>query len=205
MENSIVIYGASGHGKVLVDLISEIKLEILALVDDSPNTSCILGIVVQQASEFEFTPRSNTILAIGNNKIRQKLSQKLKVNFVTLVHPTAIVSKFVKMGEGTVVLAGAIINPDTSIGKHCIINSGAVVEHDCFMEDFVHISPNASLAGNVFVGEGVQVGIGAVVIQGVKIGKWAVIGAGAVIIRDVPDYAVVVGNPGKIIKYTTNE
>jgi acetyltransferase EpsM len=56
----------------------------------------------------------------------------------------------------------------------------------------------------VFVGEGTQVGIGACVIQGVKIGKWATIGAGAVIINDVPDYAVVVGNPGKVIKFNSN-
>jgi acetyltransferase-like isoleucine patch superfamily enzyme len=56
------------------------------------------------------------------------------------------------------------------------------------------------LAGNVTVGEGSHVGIGASVIQGVVIGKWTVIGAGAVVLNDVPDYAVVVGNPGKIIK-----
>ena len=68
------------------------------------------------------------------------------------------------------------------------------------MEDFVHISPNAALAGSITVGEGTHIGIGASVIQGIKIGKWATIGAGAVIIRDVPDFATVVGNPGKIIK-----
>jgi acetyltransferase EpsM len=66
--------------------------------------------------------------------------------------------------------------------------------------DFVHISPNAALAGNVKVGEGTQVGIGACVMQNITIGKWATIGAGAVIIRDVPDYAVVVGNPGRIVR-----
>ena len=56
------------------------------------------------------------------------------------------------------------------------------------------------MAGNVAVGEGTQIGIGAAVIQGVTIGKWATIGAGAVIIEDVPDFAVVVGNPGRVIK-----
>ena len=53
----------------------------------------------------------------------------------------------------------------------------------------------------VFVGEGTHIGINATVIQGIKIGKWATIGAGSVVIKDIPDYAVVVGNPGKIIKY----
>ena len=75
------------------------------------------------------------------------------------------------------------------------------MEHDCKISDFAHISPNAALAGNVEVGEGTHVGIGASVIQGIKIGKWATIGAGAVVIKDVPDFAVVVGSPARIIKY----
>jgi len=65
----------------------------------------------------------------------------------------------------------------------------------------VHISPNASLAGDVYIGEGTHIGIGAVIIQGLKVGKWVTIGAGAVVINDIPDFAVVVGNPGKIKKY----
>jgi acetyltransferase EpsM len=73
------------------------------------------------------------------------------------------------------------------------------------VEDFVHISPNAALAGNVHVGEGTQIGIGATVMQNIRIGKWVMVGAGAVIIRDVPDYAVVVGNPGRIIKMNPQE
>ena len=85
--------------------------------------------------------------------------------------------------------------------EFCIINSGAVVEHDVRLGDFVHIAPNAVLTGNVTIDEGTQVGTGASVIPGIKIGKWASIGAGAVIIEDVPDFAVLVGNPGKIIKY----
>jgi acetyltransferase EpsM len=75
------------------------------------------------------------------------------------------------------------------------------VEHECQLGDYVHISPNSALAGDVIVGEGSHIGIGAVVIPGVKIGKWVTIGAGAVVLEDIPDFAVVVGNPGKIIKY----
>lgn len=82
-----------------------------------------------------------------------------------------------------------------------IVNTGASVDHDCKIDDFVHISPRATLCGNVIVGEGTQVGAASVIIPGIKIGKWCTIGAGTVIIRDVPDYAVVVGNPGKVIKF----
>lgn len=98
-------------------------------------------------------------------------------------------------------MMNALINASVTIGMHCIINSGAIVEHDCKIADFVHICPGAKLAGGVEIGEGTMVGLGSNVIQGIKIGKWVTIGAGAVIIQDIPDYAVVVGNPGKIIKY----
>ncbi len=73
------------------------------------------------------------------------------------------------------------------------------MEYDCELEDYVHVSPKAVLAGNVKVGEGTHIGVAAVVIPGVKIVKWCTIGAGSVIIRDVPDFAVVLGNPGRVI------
>ncbi|MGM1056644.1 MAG: hypothetical protein ACQEWG_12215 [Bacteroidota bacterium] len=76
------------------------------------------------------------------------------------------------------------------------------MEYDCENGDFVHISPNAALTGWVRIGEGSHIGIGAVVIPGIKIGRWTIIGAGAVIIKNIPDFATVVGNPGKIIRYT---
>jgi acetyltransferase EpsM len=97
-------------------------------------------------------------------------------------------------------MANVSVNVHTTIGRHVILNTNCCVDHDCVLEDFVHISPHASLAGNVQVGEGTQIGIGASIKQNIRIGKWVMIGAGAVIIRDVPDYSVVVGNPGRIIK-----
>lgn len=200
MENNITLYGASGHCKVIIDILQQNNQIITAIIDDAPKTNTILGINVINSSEFDFSNVQNMILAIGNNKVRKKLASKLTANFVTTIHPKAIISNSVIIGEGSVIMAGAIINPDTKIGNHCIINTGSVVEHDCVISDFVHISPNASLAGGVVVGEGSQIGIGASVIQGIKIGKEVTVGAGAVIIRDVPDYSVVVGNPGRIIK-----
>nr|WP_300565297.1 acetyltransferase [Flavobacterium sp.] len=201
----MVLYGASGHCKVIIDILQSNHQSITAIIDDAPKSNGILGINVSIANEFDFSSKQNMILSIGNNKVRKKLAAKLSVNFVTVVHPKAIISNSVSIGVGSVVMAGAIVNPDTKIGKHCIVNTGAVVEHDCVINDFAHISPNASLAGGVVVGEGAQIGIGATVIQGVKIGKWVTVGAGSVIIKDVPDYSVIVGNPGRIIKVNENE
>jgi acetyltransferase EpsM len=203
METKINLYGASGHCKVIVDLLLANGISIEKIIDDNPKLDFILNHKVVKNSAIDFDENSNWIISIGNNKIRKKVATTIAVNYVAAIHPTAIVSPYSEIGTGTVVMAGVIVNPDSKIGKHCIINTGAIIEHDALIEDYVHICPGVSLAGNVEVGEGTQVGIGATVIQGVKIGKWAIIGAGAVIINDVPDYAVVVGNPGKIVKYNS--
>ncbi|MEO8234885.1 MAG: acetyltransferase [Flavobacterium sp.] len=205
MENNIILYGASGHCKVIIDILQSNNQIIKVVIDDAPKLNRILGFSILNASEFDFSSIQNMILSIGNNKVRKKISDKYQANFVTAIHPKSIISKSVIIGKGSVVMAGVIINSDTKIGNHCIVNTGAIVEHDCIISNFVHICPNASLAGAVVVGEGSQIGIGATIIQGIKIGKWVTVGAGSVIIKDVPDYSVIVGNPGRIIKVNENE
>ena len=201
MENKVVLYGASGHAKVIIDILLSNHVTIDSIIDDNPKSPTILGKSVTKTSAFDLNSLQNTIIAIGNNQIRKKLSKELQTTFFTAVHPSAVVSAFSQIGEGSVLMANSVINPEVVIGKHCIINTGAILEHDCHIGDFAHISPAVSLAGNVTIGEGAHVGIGATIIQGIVVGKWATVGAGSVIIRDVPDYAVVVGNPGKVIKY----
>jgi len=201
MESRIMLYGASGHGKVILDILKSVSKDVFCILDDAPKTGIISGIKVINTSQFEIHQDDQIILSIGNNNIRKKITSRLNCNFAKAIHHTSIISNEAFIEEGTVVMANVTINPDSKIGKHCIINTGAIIEHDCIIEDFVHISPGVALAGNVFVGEGTHIGINATVIQGIKIGKWATIGAGSVVIKDIPDYAVVVGNPGKIIKY----
>lgn len=203
MEINICLYGASGHGKVIIDILKSNNIAVDFIIDDNPKVTNILNVEVIHSKEVIDLSNKKIIVSIGNNQIRKTIVNKFKAQFYKTIHKKAIVSEYSKIGEGSVVMAGAIINADVAIGKHCIVNSGAVIEHDCHINDFVHISPSASLAGNVKIGEGTHIGIGATIIQGIKIGKWVVVGAGTVIIRDVPDYAVVVGNPGKIIKYNT--
>ncbi|MFM9987035.1 acetyltransferase [Flavobacterium sp.] len=205
MENNIILYGASGHCKVVIDILQSNEQSIKTIIDDAPKLKTILGFSILNSIKFDFSRAQNMILSIGNNRVRRELASKLNTNFVIAIHPKSIISKSVFIGDGSVVMAGVIINPDAKIGKHCIVNTGALVEHDCVISDFVHISPKAYLAGGVMVGEGSQIGIGATVIQGIKIGKWVTVGAGSVVIRDVPDYSVVVGNPGRIIKVNENE
>ena len=205
MDNKIYLYGASGHCKVVVDILKLNNDEIEQILDDNPSGKTLFDIpVVLNSRDFDLNGKK-VFITIGDNSIRERIAKSIDTKFHIAIHPNSIVSSFASIDEGTVIMAGAVVNAGASIGKHCIINTGAIVEHDCILNDYVHISPNAAVAGDVTVGVGSHIGIGASIIQGIKIGKWTVIGAGTVILTDVPDYAIVVGNPGKIIKFRKNE
>lgn len=198
---AINVIGASGHAKVVIEIAEQQAVAVQHVYDSNPDIGTLAGYKVLHQSGIAGNTDIPFIIAIGNNAVRKKLSDSLPVAFTTLIHPHTSISRRATAGAGTVIMAGVSVNSGTRIGRHCIINTNASVDHDCIIEDYVHISPNTGLAGNVFVGEGTHVGIGSQVIQGIRIGRWATVGAGTVVIRDIPDYAVVVGNPGRIIKY----
>tara|TARA_B110000091_G_C13809748_1_gene474394 strand:- start:1064 stop:1666 length:603 start_codon:yes stop_codon:yes gene_type:complete len=197
----MVIIGASGHAKVVLDLTKLNNIKVTSLFDDDATIQRLNELVVY--SPIADVPIGTAVVfAIGNNMVRKQLADKYEsLETIKLAHPKSVIDASVHIGEGSVVMASATINSATTIGKHCIINTSSSVDHDCELDDFVHISPGAVLCGSVKVGTGSHIGANAVVIQNIRIGKWVTIGAGSVILKDIPDYAVVVGNPGKIIKY----
>ena len=197
----MILYGASGHGKVILDILKLQGEKEISVCDDRA-TGDFCGIKVERPEEIGGWDSRNVVVGIGINTVRKKVVEKLdkSITFGHGIHPKAVIAEGVKVGEGTVVMAGAVINPGAEVGRHCIVNTCASIDHDCILEDYVHISPNATLSGNVVVGTGTHFGSGAVSIQGIRIGKWCTIGAGTVVIRDVPDFSTVVGNPGRIIK-----
>lgn len=199
------IIGAGGHAKVVIDILLSNQLTVTGVWDENITAKPPLDYQINGNFEnFKRLDSDQVIIAIGNNHIRKKVAAELRTAFNCL-HNTSAISPSAIIGHGTVIMANASVNADAVVGEHVIINTNASVDHDCIVGDFVHISPQAGLAGNVHVGEGTHIGIGASVIQNIRIGKWVTIGAGTIVIKDVPDYAVVVGNPGKIIKYNKNE
>ncbi|WKK80344.1 acetyltransferase [Marivirga arenosa] len=197
----MLLFGASGHAKVIVDNLSSQGIKVNGFYDEDESKKELWGIPVIGKTKDYKKSTEECLVSIGKNSTRKKVVQQLKeAPFGTAINKTSILGSNVKIEKGTVVMAGTVINADTKIGKHVIINTSASVDHDCIVDDYAHIAPNSSLCGGVHVGEGTLIGAGATVIPLVKIGKWCTIGAGAVIVEDVPDHSVVVGNPGKIIK-----
>lgn len=200
----LAILGASGHGKVLADIAELTGWEKIVFFDDAwpqkINNGSWTIIGNTQALLNSVNNYRGVIVAIGNNKIRQRKLQQLNsvgANLITLIHPSATVSRYTQIGPGSVVVAGAVLNPDCIIGAGAIINTCSSVGHDCTLGIAVHICPGARLAGGTDVGDRAWVGVGSSVRQLIKIGADSIIGAGSAVVKDVRANSIVMGVPAK--------
>lgn len=199
------LYGAGGHSKVITDILHSLDVEVIGMFDDNPPDARFKGMEIRDGirllGEGFPTLDAPLIISVGNNSRRAELAALIEANYGTAIHGTAIISAKAKIGVGTVVLQGAIVQAGAQIGAHVLVNTAASIDHDNTIGDYAHVSPHATLCGHVQVGEGTHIGAGAVVIPSIRIGCWCTVGAGAVVIRDVPDFATVVGNPARVIKF----
>jgi sugar O-acyltransferase (sialic acid O-acetyltransferase NeuD family) len=189
------IYGASGHGRVIIDLIDSFE-KIHGVFDDDPSVKEILGYPVIGKIPDDYVFKSDLFIAIGDNETRMLISKKLKgrVRFANIIHDSAIFSKRAVLGDGCVVMEGAIVKVNCRLGNQVIINTGASVDHDCTIGSFVRVAPQATLCGGIHVGEGTLIGANAIILPGVTIGDWCTIGAGSIVHQDVPNGCKWVGN-----------
>ena len=194
MQKKVIIIGASGHARVIADIIKKSNDEIVGFLDDNAEIqgkTIFDGKIVLGDTSEEFVRKYADcyfIIGIGNNRVRKIISKKYpNIKWYTAIHPSAIIGSNVEIGEGSVLMGGTVINTETKIGKHCIINTCASLDHDNILENFVHISPGAHLAGTVKVMEGTWICAGVTVINNVTIGKNNVIGAGATVIKNIEE------------------
>jgi len=202
--NKFVIYGSGQHSYVVVEIAKQLGHKVSFLLDQKSGRS-VYGIPVFKFEQHNFINCSDTkfLVAIGDNNIRTKVYKKLltfKLEPMNLIHPKSIVSESSHINDGTVVMGGVTINSETLISQNCIINTNSSIDHHCIIGDNVHICPGVHLAGNVHVGDNTMLGIGSCVIPGIHIGSHCVIGAGTVVINHIPDFSLVVGVPGKIVR-----
>jgi sugar O-acyltransferase (sialic acid O-acetyltransferase NeuD family) len=195
------VVGAGGHAKVVIATLRCAGFEVEAAWDDmeARHGTAVLGVPV--LGTVDAVPRSaRVVIAVGSNPARRDLAARLQGReFVSVVHPAAVVHTSVEIAPGAVVFAGAILQPDVALGPHVIVNTGASVDHDGILERFVHVAPGARLAGSVVVREGAFVAVGASVIPEIEIGAWATVGAGGVVIRSIPAGVTAVGCPARVL------
>lgn len=199
----LIVVGAGGHAKVVVATARAAGFRVLAIVDDDVARwgTSVLGVPVSGPIARTLDDAgASAVLAIGNNAVRRALATAGRCDFVSVIHPSAIIEPSVGLGVGSVVFARAVIQPDCTIGPHAIVNTGASIDHDCVLGTAVHVAPGTRLAGNVTLGDEVFVGIGAVIIPGVTIGPRTTIGAGAAVVCDLPAGIIAVGVPARILR-----
>lgn len=194
----IFIYGASGHGKVVADIIRCSGHTLAGWIDDKPNTNTFTW------EQFcSLNPNATIALGIGENTAREGINKKVLeagYSLAILIHPSAIISDSAIIKIGSVIMPLAVVNADAVIGEGCIVNSGAIVEHDCILENYVHISPNATLAGGVYIKKSTHIGMGALILQNITVGVNSIVAAGSVVTKDVSDNVLVAGIPAVIKK-----
>lgn len=207
----MVIIGAGGHGRVVLDILQASKhYHIRGFLDSNKalHGQAVDGVPVlgdvSLLDELHGKGVAGAIVAIGDNSTRKFYASVVAnhgLELVNAIHPTASLAHTVTIGSNVVIAAGAMVCAHASVSDSAILNTGCIVEHECSIGQAAHICPGVRLAGHVSVGPVAFVGIGAVVIQGLTVGQAAVVGAGSVVLRDVPPYTTCVGQPARVVKY----
>lgn len=209
----IVVLGAGGHAREIADVVLACAAagqgyELLGYVDDNPAThgrALHEGTVLGGMDWFDGRGCHDlrVISGIGSPTTRRRVvaaALARQLDFVTLVHPHAQLTRHVRLGDGVVVTAGCVLTNGISIGAHTHVNRCTTVGHDCVVGEFVHLAPGVVLSGNVTVEDDCDLGTHATVIQGLRIGAGTIVGAGAVVVEDLPAACTAVGVPARVIK-----
>lgn len=209
MKKQILISGTGGISKEVLCLITDlgkyndvagfIEPDFIIEKEDIPKE--IMGKPVFPYSKVDVN-KHIVSLAMGDSKIREKSISQLPegIEFITLIHPTAVVSQWAKIGEGSIICAGTIITCDINIGKHAQLNLNTTIGHDCQIGDFFTTAPNVNISGNCTFGEHVYFGTSSSIKQGISIKGNTVIGMGAIVTKDIEEPGVYVGIPAKKLK-----
>ena len=211
-SENVLIVGSSGHAKVIIDIFEKKdNCKIAGLIDSfktlDENTFeyKILGKEEDLPDILSNTPFCKIFIAIGDNKTRAKVANKIKnilpnIEFISAIHPSAQIGKNVKIGKGVAIMAGAIINSDSIIEDFAIVNTKASIDHDCKMFEFSSLGPNVTTGGNVNIGKFSTIGIGATISNGITVGDNSIIGACSLLLKDCKDNTVMYGFPAKEIR-----
>lgn len=216
MTQAILLFPYGGNAREVAVLVEALNrqstdYEILGFLDDnhvSLKSLSSLSYPILGGSELwpSYRGRARLVAVPGSPasfRNRQKLLERFALqpdDSLTLVDPLVRVADTATLGFNTVVMAGGFISSDTRIGNHCVILPNSVVSHDAQVGDYTLIGSGVSVSGNVVIGKGCYIGSKASIREGVRIGDGAMVGIGANVLADVPDHAVVVGNPARPVR-----
>lgn len=206
---SVMILGAGGHARVVLDALCAISVTPTACLSPEPPSKTWPQSVQWLGGDLTLSRLSpsdwvlvNGIGSTSDTALRARAFQNAKslgFSFLELIDPQSRTAADVIMSEGVVILTGAIVQPGVQLGANVLINTRAILGHDTCVGDHTHIAPGAVVSGGVAIGDGAHIGAGAILKEGISIGAKAIVGAGAVVIDDIPAGACHVGNPARPI------
>lgn len=211
----LVIIGGYGNGTVVQSTVEDINAvkpewEISGFLNDREtgliNGRPVLGKIdpetVASLLDDEDVYFFYTLISV---KMNYKFLDKLlnlripEERLATIIHPTAVVSKFASIGRNVCIQPFVSVGPNVTIGNYVQIFAQVLVGHGARLDNYSYVANNACIGADVHLQEGAYLGTNATTLEFVKLGKWSLTGIGSVVLKDVPDYAKVVGNPARII------
>lgn len=208
LKKPVIVLGAGGHAKILIDIIqvsSQYYVEaIIGNIDEEIDTLMGYSVLKGDHHLTQFFEKGIRNVAIGiggytNNEKRKEIYLRLKsegFDIVNLIHPSAIISSSVSLGDGVVIFAGVILNAEVEVGNNVIIATGSTIDHESKIESHVLVSAGVTIGAGNLVGEGALLALGSKVISRVNIGSGALIAAGSVVVCDVASNSKIYGVPG---------
>jgi sugar O-acyltransferase (sialic acid O-acetyltransferase NeuD family) len=208
----VIIVGASGQARVVIDILELAgRCAIVGLVDRrvAPGTHVgghpVLGTDLDLARLSDETGATHYLIAVGDNHTRGLIAARIadeqpRLRPATAIHPSAVIARSARIGEGSAVMAGSVINPGATVGCHCIVNTGATLDHDSVVGDFASLAPGVTTGGDVRIGAFAAIGIGATVSHGIEIGEQTVVGAGSTVVRSLGPGVVAWGSPARVMR-----
>jgi sugar O-acyltransferase (sialic acid O-acetyltransferase NeuD family) len=203
----LYIIGKGGHARVVSETASLLGFEVRYVVRDPASDNEVSEELILDNPSILASEEAYLICgvgSIGSTEYRKNLLQRYRLlsnSFISIVHPSAYVSRSARIGKGIFVAMGAIVGTNVVIEDHAILNSGCIVDHDCIIGTGTHLATGCILSGSVHVGAWSHIGTGAKIIQGIIIAQQAVVGAGATVVRIIDLPATTwAGTPAKQLR-----
>jgi UDP-perosamine 4-acetyltransferase len=207
-SRSVVILGASGHAKVVLEAVQAMGcFTVVGMTDPSAHVRSLLGVPVLGGDDILPDLRAQgtqaAVVALGDNTLRHTLGLRMRelgFELPPVIHPEAFISPTAQIQDGAVIMARAVVGTASVVRSFAIVNTGAIIDHDNVIGEAAHVAPGCSLAGCVRIGDRALIGVGSSIRPKITVGADAIVGAGSAVVSDIPDRACVGGVPARVLR-----
>lgn len=197
----LIIFGTNKHSKIVTDMAEVCGYEVAGYISPYGEKEYLGHPVYASAEEITHPEDYAFFIARGDNKLRKTIFEaNPNLEYPNIIHPTAIISKYSKIGKGNLLMPYSVINAFATMGDHCILNTSGVVEHDCTVGNFCHVSVKSVMTGVCSIGDGVFLGAGSTMRDGTSVGEWTTVGCGSAVVKNLEPNSVYVGVPARLLR-----